>query len=212
MEWDRRVAAHRPIRSFPFWWNLWHGAFGNQTAHVAHARSAPRAGKSGQASGKSARFPPRAFQQIVLSDVGHPADEASGSVDLWGRLPKPGHLLCVAGLCPPSPAPHRHCGAEFSSLHLPLGPHGPARRGFHSTEPASGKILSRISFPRGQNRGSQCQEALFRSVQVSTQITTDLNRSGMQAESQWCKKHALWDICFCLWWAGSPYKGQCLTK
>lgn len=73
-------SAH--LQCFPVRGNLWHGAFGNQTAHTARARSAPCVGKSGQASGKSARFPPRASQQIVLPDVGHPADKASGSVDL----------------------------------------------------------------------------------------------------------------------------------
>lgn len=64
---------------------------------------------------------------------------------------------CVSlGLCPPSLPPSLPTSSQTSrsSLHLPLGPHGPARRGFHSAEPASGTIHSKIPFPRGQNRGS----------------------------------------------------------
>lgn len=133
---------------------------------------------------KVCKVPSRASQQIVLSDVGHPADKASGSADLSGRLPNPGHLLCVSGLCPPSPPPHRLCGAESSFLHLPLGPHCPAKKGLHCPELALGNIHSTVPLPRGPNGGSQCQETVFISVQVSAQITMDINRSGMQAESQ----------------------------
>lgn len=121
MEWDGWFAAPpSDPQCFPVWWNLWHGAFRNQTAHTARARSTPCVGKSGQASGKSARFPPRAFQQIVLSDVGHPADKASGSVHLGGCLPKPGHLLCVSGALPSLPPPLRLCGAPCISLWAPM--------------------------------------------------------------------------------------------
>lgn len=67
------------------WWNLRHRAFWNQCSHPMYQICSLYG--TIWASESSVRFPPGGLQQIVLSDVGHPA---SGPPDLRGKLPKTG--------------------------------------------------------------------------------------------------------------------------
>lgn len=173
-------------------------AFWNQTAHIACARSATHVGKSGQATGKSAKFPPWGFQQILLSDVCHSADKAPGSVDLWESLPKPRVTsLGSLGLCLPFTPPPSLNGGELKPLHLPSGSCGPARGGFHGTGACLGtnpllKFTLKILFWRSKkedlNVKQQCSflyESLHKSPGTSIGHVcrqTDSDAKSMQSK------------------------------
>lgn len=129
-EWSESGGSKPAVCCAALWWNLWHRAFWNQSAHIPRARSTSYVEQSGQASESSVRFFPGGLLQIVLSDVGHPAP---GPPDLQGKLPK----TEVTSRERWASALHfwfaflSHLGGIWL-LHLPLGPR------FHGIE---GRIL-----------------------------------------------------------------------